>query len=82
MASTLVLDRSAESTMVQSLLDIKEKLDHMVDFCFEKDVKFTESLREAFESSVNKRQNKPAELIGEFMFTCLFFLSTESCVLN
>ena len=51
--------------MVQSLLDLKEKLDNIVEQCFNKDSKFVESLREAFESSVNKRQNKPAELIGK-----------------
>ncbi|XP_076820896.1 cullin-4A-like [Clavelina lepadiformis] len=66
-ASSIVLDTAADNSMVQDLLDLKEKLDHIVEICFEKDPKFVESLREAFESSVNRRQNKPAELIAKYV---------------
>ena len=53
--------------MVQELLDLKEKADNIVEKCFDKDQKFVQSLRDAFEVSINRRQNKPAELIGEYV---------------
>ena len=51
--------------MVQDLLDFKDKMDNIVLNCFEKNEKFTNSLKEAFEFFINQRTNKPAELIGE-----------------
>jgi len=57
--------------MVQDLLDLKEKLDNVVKTCFNQDKKFVTGLQRAFESSVNKRQNKPAELIGLQQVFCL-----------
>ncbi|XP_078493450.1 cullin-4A isoform X1 [Ciona intestinalis] len=66
-ASLIVLDVSNDHTMVQDLLDLKEKLSNIVTKCFSKDLKFVEALREAFESSINKRQNKPAELIAKYV---------------
>jgi len=66
-ASTIVLDVDGEGMMVQKLLDLKEKLDNIVTNCCNSDTEFSESLREAFESSVNKRQNKPAELIAKYV---------------
>uniref|UniRef100_H2ZFL9 Cullin-4 n=1 Tax=Ciona savignyi TaxID=51511 RepID=H2ZFL9_CIOSA len=79
-ASLIVLDASNDHTMVQDLLDLKDKLSNIVQKCFCKDPKFVEALREALESSVNKRQNKPAELIGELetsMLILLFFIASK-----
>jgi cullin 4 len=50
--------------MVQDLLDFKDKMDYIVINCFERNDKFSNSLREAFEFFINQRTNKPAELIG------------------
>lgn len=50
--------------MVQELLDFKDKMDYMVSHCFQKNEKFANSLKEAFEYFINQRANKPAELIG------------------
>lgn len=61
------MDANNDATMVQDLLDLKEKLDNIVQVCFSKDMKFINGLQRAFESSVNKRQNKPAELIGKLL---------------
>nr|CAB3234744.1 cullin-4A [Phallusia mammillata] len=66
-ASGIVMDSNADATMVQDLLDLKEKLDNIVNTCFDKDAKFIHGLQRAFESSVNKRQNKPAELIAKYV---------------
>lgn len=53
--------------MVQDLLDFKDKMDKIVHTCFDKNEKFINSLKEAFEFFVNQRTNKPAELIGEYV---------------
>lgn len=59
--------------MVQELLDFKDKMDNMVIKCFQRNEKFSNSLKEAFEHFINQRANKPAELIGK-IFQCLINL--------
>lgn len=54
--------------MVQELLDFKDKVDHIIDICFMKNEKFVNAMKEAFETFINKRPNKPAELIGQWHF--------------
>ena len=44
--------------------DFKDKADNIIDVCFQKNEKFVNAMKEAFEVFVNHRQNKPAELIG------------------
>ena len=46
------------------LADFKDKADNIIDVCFQKNEKFVNAMKEAFEVFVNHRQNKPAELIG------------------
>jgi len=62
---TIVIDPEKDKSMVQDLLDFKDKMDVIVRTCFEHNEKFTNSLREAFEFFINQRANKPAELIGK-----------------
>lgn len=62
---TIVIDPEKDKTMVQELLDFKDKMDNVVCKCFQKNEKFGNSLKEAFEYFVNQRANKPAELIGK-----------------
>merc|ERR1711953_39801 len=52
---------------VQELLDFKEKLDNILKACFSNNDKFIVSMKEAFESFINIRQNKPAEMIAKFV---------------
>lgn len=61
---TIVIDPEKDKTMVQELLDFKDKMDNIVNTCFHKNEKFANSLKEAFEAFINQRANKPAELIG------------------
>lgn len=61
---TIVIDPEKDKTMVQELLDFKEKLDRIVQNCFGRSEKFVNGLKESFENFVNQRLNKPAELIG------------------
>lgn len=64
---TLVIDKEKDKSMVQDLLDFKDKTDYIVINCFERNEKYLHSLREAFEFFVNQRTNKPAELIAKYV---------------
>lgn len=50
--------------MVQDLLDFKDRVDHVIDVCFQRNERFINLMKESFETFINKRPNKPAELIG------------------
>uniref|UniRef100_A0A673CMB7 Cullin-4B n=1 Tax=Sphaeramia orbicularis TaxID=375764 RepID=A0A673CMB7_9TELE len=62
---TIVINPEKDKTMVQELLDFKDKVDHIIDVCFMKNEKFVNAMKEAFETFINKRPNKPAELIAK-----------------
>lgn len=64
---TIVTDVDRDKTMVQDLLVFKSKMDKVVNDCFEKQERFLYSLKEAFESFINQRPNKPAELIAKYI---------------
>lgn len=63
---TIVINPEKDKMMVQELLDFKDKMDGVVSDCFCSSERFVLALKEAFEHFINQRQNKPAELIGEF----------------
>ncbi|XP_069603296.1 cullin-4B [Ranitomeya imitator] len=65
--STIVINPEKDKTMVQELLDFKDKVDHVIDVCFMKNEKFVNAMKEAFETFINKRPNKPAELIAKYV---------------
>ncbi|XP_063793295.1 cullin-4B [Pseudophryne corroboree] len=65
--STIVINPEKDRTMVQELLDFKDKVDHVIDICFLKNEKFVNAMKEAFETFINKRPNKPAELIAKYV---------------
>ncbi|XP_053555260.1 cullin-4B [Bombina bombina] len=65
--STIVINPEKDRTMVQELLDFKDKVDHVIDVCFLKNEKFVNAMKEAFETFINKRPNKPAELIAKYV---------------
>ncbi|OBS76273.1 hypothetical protein A6R68_17270 [Neotoma lepida] len=65
--STIVINPEKDKTMVQELLDFKDKVDHIIDTCFMKNEKFINAMKEAFETFINKRPNKPAELIAKYV---------------
>ncbi|KAF5297248.1 hypothetical protein FQR65_LT10020 [Abscondita terminalis] len=64
---TIVIDPEKDKTMVQELLDFKDTMDNIVATCFNKNEKYSNSLKEAFEYFINQRANKPAELIAKFV---------------
>ena len=62
--AAIVSDSERERTMVHDLLELKSKVDQIIAEAFQNNEKFVDVIREAFESVINRRQNKPAELIG------------------
>ena len=63
----IVINPEKDKTMVQELLDFKAKLDRIVSNCFMNNDKFAVALKDSFESFINTRQNKPAEMIAKFV---------------
>jgi cullin-4 len=63
----LVKDEENDTDMVQNLLDMKERLDSVVADAFNEAEMFSNALKESFESFINCRQNRPAELIAKFV---------------
>merc|ERR1712110_440174 len=63
----IVVNPEKDKTMVQELLDFKEKLDLIMQDCFKSNEQFIVSMKESCESFINTRQNKPAELIAKFV---------------
>ncbi|XP_046853784.1 cullin-4A-like [Xenia sp. Carnegie-2017] len=60
-------DPEKDKTMVQDLLDFKEKLDKIIKESFLEHEKFKNAMKDSFENFINKRPNKPAELIAKFI---------------
>jgi len=65
--SFYVLDSSKDPIMVQSLLDFKKDLDDVLEMSFSNNEKFVNTVKEGFETFINERQNKPAELISKYI---------------
>lgn len=65
--AVIVVNQEKDKTMVQELLDFKDKLDRIMAECFAGNEQFIVSMKEAFETFINRRQNKPAELIAKFV---------------
>ena len=63
----IVVNPEKDKTMVQELLDFKDKLDTIMSECFGSNEAFIIAMKESFEAFINRRQNKPAELIAKFV---------------
>ncbi|XP_075395880.1 cullin-4B-like [Tenrec ecaudatus] len=62
-----IINPEKDNTMVQELLDFKDKIDYIINTSFLKNGKFIVAMKEAFETFVNKRANKPAELLAKYV---------------
>uniref|UniRef100_A0A6A7GFC4 Cullin-4 n=2 Tax=Hirondellea gigas TaxID=1518452 RepID=A0A6A7GFC4_9CRUS len=65
--SDLVLNKEKDKTMVPDLLDFKAKMDMILKNPFKNNREFQYALKRAFELFINRRQNRPAELIAKFV---------------
>ncbi|XP_037664116.1 cullin-4A-like [Choloepus didactylus] len=63
--TTIVINPEKDKDMVQDLLDFKDKVYHIIEVCFQKNEKFINLMKESFETFINERTNKPAELIAK-----------------
>lgn len=63
----IVTNPDKDKSMVQELLNFKDQIDTVVNQCFQRNEKFSNSMKEAFEHFINIRPNKPAELIAKFV---------------
>ncbi|KAI1318338.1 Cullin-4A [Mortierella claussenii] len=63
----LVVDPARDDQMVEGLLKFKHEVDEVVSKCFQNSDLFLNVLKECFESFVNTRQNKPAELVAKYL---------------
>eukprot|EP00475_Leptophrys_vorax_P033265 TRINITY_DN5205_c0_g1_i1.p1 TRINITY_DN5205_c0_g1~~TRINITY_DN5205_c0_g1_i1.p1 ORF type:complete len:805 (-),score=215.21 TRINITY_DN5205_c0_g1_i1:777-3068(-) len=64
---TIVLDKSNDATMIKTLIEFKSKLDQILKIAFQQNLEFSQVLRDMFESFINERANKPAELMAKFV---------------
>lgn len=60
-------DKEKEATLIQDLLDYKDRLDRILSQSFSKNELLTYALKESFEYFINTKQNKPAELVARFI---------------
>uniref|UniRef100_UPI0037E76AB4 cullin-4A isoform X1 n=1 Tax=Semicossyphus pulcher TaxID=241346 RepID=UPI0037E76AB4 len=63
----IVCTPEKDKDMVQELLDFKDKMDNVAQCCFTRNEGFINAMKEAFETFINKRPNKPAELIAKYV---------------
>ncbi|XP_033637591.1 cullin-4A-like [Asterias rubens] len=65
--TTIIINPEKDKTMVQELLDFKDRMDNVMTECFTENEKFFNTLKESFEGFINKRLNKPAELVAKYV---------------
>ncbi|XP_058570996.1 cullin-4B-like isoform X2 [Neofelis nebulosa] len=65
--SSIVINPTKDKTMVQELLDFKDKIDFIIEASFLKNEKIIVAMKDAFETFINKRPNKPAELLAKYV---------------
>jgi len=63
----IVMRVDRDATMVEDLLGFKKIISQILEVSFEINEDFAHSMKEGFEYFINKRQNKPAELMARFI---------------
>ncbi|KAJ3176145.1 Cullin-4B [Geranomyces variabilis] len=64
---TLVVDPARDSTMVQDLLNFRDRVIALIAASCDDRPAFHNAMKESFEVFINQRQNRPAELIAKFV---------------
>ncbi len=65
--AAIVNDRARDDDMIERLLEFKALIDAIVSTGFAHDGDFVHTQKDSFEVFVNRRENKPAELIAKFV---------------
>lgn len=66
-----------DEEMVDKLISFKIKMNEVVKVCFDSEREMVHAIKEAFETFINQRHNKPAELLGKDFFG--FIESSTGC---
>ena len=63
----LVTDADKDGEMVTQLLELKARMDDVLRDAFAGSESFTNALKDAFETFINERANRPAELVAKYI---------------
>lgn len=74
------MDKAQDDKMVETLITFRTTMLDVVRDCFGQDPAFTQAVSQAFEFFINKRENKPAEMMGEFRVLLLCLGKFSYCV--
>ena len=76
------MDASKDEAMVPALLELKARLDGVHRDAFAGSEPIGNALKDAFETFINKRANRPAELVAKYIDTALRAVrARRSCVI-
>jgi cullin-4 len=67
----MVKDPSKDQVMVSTLLSFKDELDKTLRDSFDNNPTFANAFKESFETFINSRRNKPAEMLAKYFDTML-----------
>ncbi|GAA5912728.1 cullin family protein [Sporobolomyces salmoneus] len=63
----LIQDKTQDDKMVINLIQFRKTALSFVEGCFSKEDKFREAINDAFKFFINKRENKPAEMMAKYL---------------
>lgn len=66
-----MMDTANDASMIASLLDLKLSLDAITTDAFDSAPAACDAVKKSFESFINKRQNRPAELVAKYVDSTL-----------
>ncbi|GAA5986059.1 hypothetical protein JCM10908_006388 [Rhodotorula pacifica] len=64
---SIVMDSAQDAKMVDNLIELRHRAIDLVDNCFAKDADFHGAINSAYEFFINKRENKPAEMMAKYL---------------
>ncbi|SCV71431.1 BQ2448_3019 [Microbotryum intermedium] len=76
----IVLDKEQDEKMVLNLIALRNSGANIVEHCFAREQQFSQAISSAFEFFINKRENKPAEMIGEPWCSALLLSLGQWCL--
>ncbi|GAA5975364.1 hypothetical protein JCM5350_006451 [Sporobolomyces pararoseus] len=63
----LIQDKTQDDKMVLNLIEFRKTALSFVEVCFANEDKFREAINDAFKFFINKRENKPAEMMAKYL---------------
>ncbi|KAK4703819.1 cullin 4, partial [Phenoliferia sp. Uapishka_3] len=63
----IVMDKSQDDKMVENLITFRTTMLDVVNVSFGQDASFIQAVSQAFEFFINKRENKPAEMMAKYL---------------